>query len=267
MVASRGKPRGQLVRDDGRPHTPESLARVTRLDDAVIAAAIERLLQIGFLEIVSRKSSSKKGLRSHPAARTAQDSASAQHASAAEQEGKEHHQQEQNRKKRTECSPVDSAASDLSEGDAPRSKTQLVDDDEPGAGVAYASPEDELKAIFKAKAGHNIGVEVLDAIRANILASGIDMGDFVAEVKKHVKNPWRNPPGFLRDLSRKYRAKILETTAPVTAAEAAQRSYRCSICGSRVQGAGARLEKEQFVPCVCASPEYVARQRARGVFA
>ena len=31
MVASRAKPRGTLVRDDGRPHTAESLALVTRL--------------------------------------------------------------------------------------------------------------------------------------------------------------------------------------------------------------------------------------------
>src|ERR1700693_1290175 len=40
MVASKAKPRGLLIREDGQPHTSESLARVTRLPQAVIDACV-----------------------------------------------------------------------------------------------------------------------------------------------------------------------------------------------------------------------------------
>src|SRR5258706_16039030 len=46
MVASRARPRGQLVRENGHPHTPDSLARVIRLPESLIEAAITRLLEI-----------------------------------------------------------------------------------------------------------------------------------------------------------------------------------------------------------------------------
>jgi len=50
MVASRAKPRGSLVREDGRPHDSESLARVMRQPERVVSDAIDRLIQIGLLE-------------------------------------------------------------------------------------------------------------------------------------------------------------------------------------------------------------------------
>src|SRR5439155_10143288 len=67
MVASRARPRrGLLVKDDGRPHTAESLARVTRLPEAVVRDALVRLLQIGLLEPVSNDSPEISNLESHP---------------------------------------------------------------------------------------------------------------------------------------------------------------------------------------------------------
>jgi hypothetical protein len=141
-----------------------------------------------------------------------------------------------------------------------------ADDDEKAPQVLYASPDDELKAIYTAKTGESITIEVLDAIRANVAGVCSDMGDFVAEVKRHVKNEWRNPAGFLRDLSKRLRRKNQAASAPVTAAEAAALNYRCAICNSRTKGEGALLTNGKLGPCSCASPEYIARQRTRGIF-
>ncbi|HEY1756158.1 MAG TPA: hypothetical protein VGG72_12225 [Bryobacteraceae bacterium] len=141
------------------------------------------------------------------------------------------------------------------------------DDADKTEGVGYASPEDELKAIYLAKASHPITVAVLDAIRVNLEVIGVSMGDFVDEVRKHAENQWRNPAGFLRDLSRRFRSKTSVAAGPVTSAEAAVRDYRCPICYSRTPGEGAVSAGEgKLAPCSCASPMWIAAQRARGVF-
>ena len=49
QVASRCNPRGFLVRKGGLPHDAASIARVTRGDEAMMAEAIGRLLEIGWL--------------------------------------------------------------------------------------------------------------------------------------------------------------------------------------------------------------------------
>ena len=52
-----------------------------------------------------------------------------------------------------------------------------------------------------------------------------------------------------------------------TAAEAAARDYKCLRCFSRTPGESAvPSQGGKLVPCECASPEYIERQRARGVF-
>ncbi|MCC6263720.1 MAG: hypothetical protein IT169_09105 [Bryobacterales bacterium] len=50
QIASRCHPRGTLVRDDGRPHTPQSLARISRLPATLFDEALPRLIRIGWLE-------------------------------------------------------------------------------------------------------------------------------------------------------------------------------------------------------------------------
>ena len=53
QVASRCDPRGILMRDGGRPHNAESLARITRLPADVFREVIPRLLgSIGWLEAI-----------------------------------------------------------------------------------------------------------------------------------------------------------------------------------------------------------------------
>ncbi len=277
MVASRATPRGVLVRGDGQAHTAESLARVTRLPGELINPAIERLLSIGLLEISATKRSKKNGLGSHPAAAKSHPGAGKPQAGAVERKGTEHHHQEKKRRgkeqQRTE--------SDGMEGARVESKTQRSDarssvgcdfpkgDDEGDPPeTPYASSEDELKAIYQSKSGEPITIDVLSSIRSNLELTLVAMDDFVLEVRKHAKNDWRNPAGFLRDLSKRFRSKTRLAGTPVTAAQAAERNYRCQFCGSRTPGEGALLiDGKKVAPCSCASEDYIARERARGVFA
>jgi hypothetical protein len=266
---SRAKPRGALLRDDGRPHNTASLARVTRLPEQLITSTIDRLLEIGLLEIVDDEP--------RPPAAKPQDAATAPQEGAAEGKGTEHHHQEGKRTEgkrtrtepqRTKCarekSPIEH--SDVGSGVGSFSSKKSTDDDEQPEQL-YASPDDELKAVYQDKAGEPMTIYLLDAIRVNLECANVSMSDFVVEVKKHAQNEWRNPPGFLRDLSQRYRAKTRVGGAPVTAAEAAVQNYQCPICRSRTPGQGAILRDGKSVPCACASPEYIARQRGRGVFA
>lgn len=48
-VASRCKPRGILLRGDGKPHNSNTLARRTKLPERIFAGAIPRLLEIGWI--------------------------------------------------------------------------------------------------------------------------------------------------------------------------------------------------------------------------
>jgi len=51
QIASRCQTRGMLTRDNGRPHTAESLARISRIPVVIFEEALPRLLRIGWLEI------------------------------------------------------------------------------------------------------------------------------------------------------------------------------------------------------------------------
>ena len=51
QIASRCHIRGALTRDNGRPHTAESLARISRIPVVIFEEALPRLLRIGWLEI------------------------------------------------------------------------------------------------------------------------------------------------------------------------------------------------------------------------
>jgi hypothetical protein len=53
QVASRGQRRGVLVRDNGQPHTPESLMRISRVPAVTFEEVMPRLLgSIGWLEVI-----------------------------------------------------------------------------------------------------------------------------------------------------------------------------------------------------------------------
>jgi hypothetical protein len=275
MVASRTRPRGALVRE-GRPHDSESLARMMRQPETVVRAAIERLLQIGLLEADSGKSRNNKRLPQHPGAPRQHRAATKSREGALEQKGTEHHHQEGNRTKkkgtRTEPEGTERAREELkAEGSracvsTAAASSQKGDDADGKPGIAYASSEDELKAIYLSKTGEPITAELLHVIGANLELSGVSLVDFIVEVRKHTQNAWRNTPGFLRDLSKRFRTKTRQASAPLTVAEVSAKNYQCPVCHSKTPGEGAVLTAGKSVPCECASPEYIGRQRERGLF-
>jgi hypothetical protein len=112
-------------------------------------------------------------------------------------------------------------------------------DDGGKTGEDYATPEDELKAIYQAKAGQPITVRVLDAIRVNLELNRVGMGEFVSVVRTHLGGRWQNPAGSLRYLSKNFCAKTQPASEPVTMSEAEEKNYRCLLCHSIVRGEGA----------------------------
>lgn len=52
MVASKCNPRGLLMRSNGIPHDAVSLSRMTRLKEAIIAEALDLLVELSILEII-----------------------------------------------------------------------------------------------------------------------------------------------------------------------------------------------------------------------
>lgn len=270
MVASRARPRsGLLIKSDGQPHTAESLARVTRIPETILAETIQRLVSLGLLEIVDTDLPGISDLPPHPPAGTPQDDAGKPRRGAAEGKGTEHHHQEGDGKegKRTERADEESNPEQYGRRSSAENLSPRGVDDEARPGEIYASPEDELKAIYLAKAGEPITVAVLDAIRVNLELNRVPMDEFVSGLRAHLAGNWKNPAGFLRDLSKRFRSKNQQATGPVTAAEAEEANYRCDICGGRVRGEGIVIGHDgRWLPCRCAAPEWVARQRARGVF-
>jgi hypothetical protein len=146
------------------------------------------------------------------------------------------------------------------------SPNQNRDSDDDSKRTEYASAKDELKALYRAKTGSAIRTSDLDAIESTLVAGGVTWEAFVAEVRGHAWGSVKNPVGFLKHFSKTFRAKTQPASAPVTAAEAAARNYQCPKCFSKKPGEGSRLEDGKPVPCECASPEWIERQRVRGVF-
>jgi hypothetical protein len=96
MVASKAMPqRGLLAKDDGQPHTAESLALVTRLPEALVDEALQRMLRLRLLEIAGPEVSPSRDTPPHPGAGIPQDAAVSPQEGAVEGKGREHHHQEE----------------------------------------------------------------------------------------------------------------------------------------------------------------------------
>jgi len=266
MVASRAKPRGHLVREDSRPHTAESLSRVTRLPESLVSTAIQRLLEIHLLETQGDKPRRKSQLTSQRGARIPHPLAGTLQEGAIEGKGTEHHHQEGKRKEKNGREhPRD--VSEIEHSDSVRTGPSLSSKRDENPKSHYASAEDEMKAIYAAKAGKPITAHLLRAIQENLEVAGVTSSEFVAEIRTHVQNNWRNPAGFVRDLSKRFRSKTRVASDPVTMADAVARDYQCPKCFSSIPGEGIVLDSnDQLVPCVCASADYILRQRTLGVF-
>lgn len=178
---------------------------------------------------------------------------------------KNHHQ---GSTQKEDSKPAESGTQSCSQPDAlnPLPCQGSKSDDDDSQPTKYASGKDELKALTS-KAGQPLRVADLDSIEYLLACPGVTWEDFVAEARQHSWSRIKNPVGFLKSLAKKFRAKTQRASAPITAAEAEEKNYRCSSCGSRVRGEGAILDVNgKPAPCRCASPEYIARMRERGIF-
>jgi hypothetical protein len=175
-----------------------------------------------------------------------------------------HHQEKSKERKKPWGSSTGKGNSEP-ERDASPNQNPKPDDD--SKRTEYASAKDELKAIYQAKTGSAMRTSDLDAIEATLVATGVTWEAFVAEVRGHAWDSVKNPVGFLKHLSKKFRAKTQLSGAPVTAAEAALRDYQCPRCFSKKPGEGSRLVNGKPISCECASPEHIEYLRGRGIIA
>ncbi|MEQ1949105.1 MAG: helix-turn-helix domain-containing protein [Bryobacteraceae bacterium] len=129
----------------------------------------------------------------------------------------------------------------------------------------YATPRDEIKAIAKAKLGRDLPLEDLRWILENLELQGVSDEEYVLEVRKHLGNLWKNPIGMLKSLAKGFRRKVKLADPPITKSELEDRNYQCPKCSSRKRGEGVHLVAGEFVPCECASDEFIERQRAKGL--
>jgi hypothetical protein len=83
-VTSKCRPRGLLIRDNGSPHTPDSLARLTRLPAEIFREVIPRLIVIRWLESIPQAGA----VTAHDSAETTHESAESLRPSDYGREGK-----------------------------------------------------------------------------------------------------------------------------------------------------------------------------------
>lgn len=105
QLASKCDPRGTLVRDNGTPHAPRSISRITRIKMNIIDEAITRLCShdIGWLEVVDNQ-----GFAVAP-----QEGAGFPQGGDEEQKGTEQNRKE--KKKKSEVDQIESMLSDIPE--------------------------------------------------------------------------------------------------------------------------------------------------------
>jgi hypothetical protein len=244
LIGALCTPRGTLTRDNGRPHDAASLARLSRIPREAFDAAIPRLLAISWLEETQEGGSSPQ-----PVAETPQV-----------HEPIPHPTDEERKKERIIIIKKERKESSA----ALRADPEVVfrsddgDDDDPERKV-WATPIDELKAIYAKKAGEPIKFNLLTRIQCILESRRVDIGAFVADVREnHVSSDWKNPPGLLTDLAKKFSAR--EAPAPITREEQEEDSYQCATCASRTRGHGLVMKPDGAVEfCECANEEYRAK--------
>ena len=237
------------------------------MPESLIEAAIGRLLEVGDLEYQTSKSRKAKGVAWRHDATTSPPSGDAPPKKALEGKRREPPPlkgNEENEGNRAHAFSATDHGDTVSKGSG-----KLVSNDASlgGGGTPqptaqlYASPCDELKAIFTEKTGQTITLVVLDTIRANL------GGDITQEFVDHVRsNPgsFKNLAGYLRKESKNFRRNARSAASPLTAAQAADLAYQCRICFSRDRRGGV-LPGDPPIPCSSATPEYIAELRAREI--
>lgn len=252
MVASKSPERGCMLRDNKTPHDSKSLSRALRIPEALISATISRLIELELIDEVKAREINEHAVVQQGSASPRQESAFTGSTGSTPPPREQKHRKGKRRTEVLSTAPLS--------GPKPPSWNTLVGGGEK-PGTEYATAIDELKAIHLAKAGEPITTNALDKICSILASRGVDTDTFLeADVRPRLAGEWNNPTGLLLHLARDSQGKQLNASAPVTAAEAADRNYKCPLCGSRTRGEGARLgaDGKTCVACSCASPEYVA---------
>lgn len=146
-------------------------------------------------------------------------------------------------------SPFAGSSSSLREEKNKVSVSSLSDDDEKPT-PEYASPRDEVKAIYQAKTGDLPTIRFIDRIEAILTTQGKTFADYLELLKGHLGNSWKNPGGLLTYMAQTgFDAAV---TAPQEKPE-----EKCPTCRSDDRR-GAILQNGAIVPCpVCSTPEWV----------
>lgn len=167
---------------------------------------------------------------------------------------------------KTEIGKEKSAERSTVEGSSRKDFDIKIPDDELPK-VEYATPGDEIKAVAKAKLGHDLPLEDFRWILETLELQGVSGEEYIAEVRKHSGNLWKNPIGMLKSLAKGFRRKLKPAGPPITKAQFEDLNYRCLQCTSTIRGEGAHLVAGGFVPCECASEEFIEKLKAKGLLA
>jgi hypothetical protein len=152
--------------------------------------------------------------------------------------------------------PPQSGREEESSSSEPRnntSRSSISDDDEQ---TKYASTADYVKAIYRAKTGELPTVQFMQRLETTIWNRGKTFDDYVAVLRPHLGNFWKNPGGFMTHI-----AQIGFDTLVTMPLE--KPKPKCQTCFSDNQR-GAVLKGGEIVPCpACSTPEWVVELTAR----
>ena len=119
-----------------------------------------------------------------------------------------------------------------------------VDDGETPQTQPFASPEDELKALYEAKAKAPMPALVLRNLKENLELRQIPLAAYVREIRNHAGGRWTNPAGLLITLSREFVQRTMPADPPQPR-QAQLPSGKCPQC----QGGGYVKNSEQIQHC------------------
>jgi hypothetical protein len=131
-------------------------------------------------------------------------------------------------------------------------------DDEISPEVVFGSPKVELAHLI-----HLRGALLSEAewwkISADLEIRGIDVGEFVAYLRPHLKNPKiNNPIGLVKSKIKSFQAATRPAVTPADLVAPPVRVEKCSICREE-KGKGTTLDGDRLAPCECATPEWRAK--------
>ncbi len=102
-----------------------------------------------------------------------------------------------------------------------------IDDEPLPDPIDYATPEDWLKAIVRYKTGHDIPQSDLLWIKECLELRAVSVQQYVAEVRQHVRNPWKNPIGLLKAFAKDFRRRTRPSSPPVTQDQVEAQARKC----------------------------------------